>query len=141
MKSFDKFRISVSSKKEEFPELSNYDLAELEESDYVQVRDKAESLFLELDVMKTKAKIVANSKLMHFILPDFIMPVDRLHTLKFLYDRKSGNFVSKFANIFEFTHDMAMKGNFQKYLDDGWNQSVPKVIDSAIVGYVEMEMK
>lgn len=137
MKPLGKFRSSVSSNKERFLELANYKLAELDESEFLEVRKKADDLYSDLSLMDTEAKLVANSKLMHFVLPDLIMPIDRVHVLKFFYGRTEGEFDRKFPEIFYYSYVIAKKVDVGKYLKENkWNQSIPKTIDNSIIGYI-----
>lgn len=135
LKPFDQFESSVLSNKKEFLRLSNHNLGKLDDFEYEEVRDRVEELFYQLDIMVSQSKLVANSKLMHFILPNLITPVDRQHVLKFFYDRKQVQ-DKKFLEIFGLSHEIAKRGDLKKYLDSQWNQSIPKIIDSAIIGYV-----
>ncbi len=137
MKPLNKFRSSISSNKERFLELANYKLVELDESEFVEVCGEADDLYSNLNLMDSEANLVANSKLMHFVLPDLIMPVDRRHVLKFFYGRKEGEFDRKFSEILNFSYVIAKKIDVGEYLDDKWNQSIPKMIDNSIVGYIK----
>ena len=71
-------------------------------------------------------------KVMHFILPDLIMPIDRQNTLTFFYGH-TGELENYFIRIFGYSYEIAQRIDLRPFLDDTWNQSVPKVIDNAII--------
>ena len=96
-------------------------------------------------------RFVANSKVMHFLLPDFIPPMDKGHILYFFYGWKSKN--GKGRDIKRYPN---MKNKEEEYfweilklfqfiankleltdtdLRNKWDTSIPKIIDNAIIGY------
>jgi len=91
------------------------------------------SVYDSLSLMKSGAKLVSNSKLLHFVLPDSYMPMDRNNTLWYFYGN-TGESPNKYVEIIELSFEiMNMAENWSTYLDDNWNRTVPKMIDNAII--------
>ena len=91
------------------------------------------SVFRKLSLMQTSARLVSNSKCLHFLFPTVCMPMDGLNTLQYLYGN-TGESVRRYEEITSFCCAiMAERVEFTRYLDDQWNQSVPKLVDNAII--------
>jgi len=92
-----------------------------------------------------KLKIVGRSKLLHFLLPNLVMPIDRKYVLSYLglneinKIRKYNQIteVEAFLTIQEVIGDFARKhkNRLEELLDNKWNQTIPKVIDNLIIYY------
>jgi len=132
MKYFDEFRINILRNKNYFEELSKYKLNNINEIDFLKVKGILERLYDGLNLMKTKGKLVSNSKLMHYLLPDLVMPMDRENTLKFFFGN-TGETKQKFLDIIECSYYIIKDIKLKRFLDDTWNQSIPKVLDNAII--------
>jgi len=93
-----------------------------------------------LSVSIADAKIVANSKVLHHILPDLIPPIDRTYTFNFFYNRNMLSIREEdafFEMLLRF-HGIAseQKDLLSAHVGPGWNSSRTKVLDNALVGYV-----
>jgi len=88
-----------------------------------------------MHVMKSSGKLVSNSKTMHFIIPDLVMPMDPQNTLNFFF-RNTGESKSRFLTVFERSYQIAKAIDLGPFLDEEWNLSKPKVIDNAIISYM-----
>jgi len=82
--------------------------------------------------MKTSGRLVSNSKVMHFVLPDLVMPMDRENTLRFFFGN-TGESPSRFLDIMDCSYHVARKIDLRRFLDKKWNQSITKVVDNAII--------
>jgi len=104
-------------------------------------------LFDELQIVRScqKAKLGAFSKTMHFLLPDLFVPMNGEHTLRFYightptkYTRDDHKdwFLQAFEDCRRYAHEHHEV--LKKQVDAGtrWNRSIPKVIDSIIIGYM-----
>ena len=100
-----------------------------------------------LDVMETNCKLIANAKLGHFFFPQWLMPADGENTQRFLYgeDNQGNARVSdskkryREINDFSFTVRSTLdETRLAELLDEGWNATIPKVIDNAIFYAVEI---
>lgn len=90
-------------------------------------------MYSNLTLMKSGGRLVSNSKVLHFLFPASLTPMDGKNTLQFFYGN-SGESSNKYMEIIQLTFDiMAMNENWQAYMDNIWNTSVPKMIDNAIL--------
>jgi hypothetical protein len=92
--------------------------------------------------MKSRRKIVGVSKALHFLIPDLVMPIDGKFTMTYFYGyNKYYNEPEKefeiFEDIFNKTEKIVAKLNLNNddLKEEGWNTSVPKLIDNSIIGF------
>jgi len=113
-------------------------------SEFEQLERKVKELYDHLDVMESRSKLLSNSKLMHFILPEFFMPIDHGNTIRFLnvpdpwgeIEWKAFKMIHRWASEFAKKHKEQLKKLVE--IDEktgGWNQTIPKVIDNLIIYY------
>lgn len=91
----------------------------------------------------TQSKLVGGSKALHHLLPELVVPIDRMYTAPFLLRIQPQHFQnpSKEAETFRIAFDgfqaIAKKVNPAQYIGRSpWNTSRTKVIDNAIVGFI-----
>jgi len=132
MKYFDDFFRNILDNIENFLELSKFKLHLISDDELEEAKSKLKKLYSNLVLMKSNGRLVSNSKTMHFILPDLVMPMDKANTLKFFYGNTDES-IKKFLEIFECFWYISKNIDLSKYLDNGWNQTIPKVIDNAII--------
>ena len=175
MKPFKEFYQSIEGNAELFAGLVDYNLESVfgSENTKEDVVKSVLKLFVALDVMeprkrdgkeaksdKVASKLVANSKLMHFVLPHLVMPIDRVHTVSFFkgcegashsrpkpeeldewgkLDSNTRSEVRVFLKIHnavaDWLEDKKILKELEKLLDNEWNQTVPKVVDNLILLY------
>jgi hypothetical protein len=87
--------------------------------------------------MKGASKLISSAKLLHFCFPDHMMPIDGLNTLMFCYGNTTES-KQKYLHIVQFLLDVhravdQRQINWAARLDGGWNSSIPKIIDNAII--------
>jgi len=132
---------SILNCQEYLNELYGVQLNVISLKELANLKDTLFLLFRDLKIMKSQRRIVGVSKTMHFLLPDLIMPVDGKYTMNALfgYNKVSKTATTEFDDmlyILRKFHDLAYK--FKLSLNDcsqtGWNTSVPKLIDNAIIG-------
>ena len=98
--------------------------------------------------MKSKSKLVATTKVMHFLLPNLIPPMDREYTMKFfgknlptIKSDKDEKNIEKEIEIFEFIFKkikkISQEVDCSKFIDKEFLPTIPKVIDNAIVSYIK----
>jgi len=135
MKPFDDFLKNIQSNSEKILKLSKFKLHEITKDEIWGIKSALKDLFLGLDLMESKGTFVSNSKVMHYVLPDLVMPMDRTYTLTFFYGNgyNINNPTKKFLDVFTCSWLIAKDIDLSKYLDDNWNQTIPKVIDNAII--------
>lgn len=132
MKYFDDFKSNILANKDGFMQLSSSRLETLSGAKVGDVKMCLSQIYSNMHLMESAGKLVSNSKVMHFILPDLVMPMDRQNTLNFFFGNtnESGGY---FLRIFGQSHEIAKKIDLRQFLDEEWNLSVPKVIDNAII--------
>ena len=139
----EKFKLSIMENKGRIAQLSQYRLELLQWKDLIpSVFPELKYLFANLNVMASASKIVGVSKTLHFLLPDLVMPIDGKYTLAFFYDgRRYSHKMDKefgyFKEIFEESLKLArdLKLSVTDVDGIGWNTSVPKMIDNAIIAF------
>jgi len=147
MNEFKPFKDCIMSNKDKFMALKSFELNKIELNEKLkhEIEDLYRSLVL---LMKSNSKLVATSKIMHFILPKLVAPMDRQYTMQF-FDKKiptvksSEDFqeeIELFHYIFAEMHAICRSIDCNKFLDKEISPSVPKVIDNAIVGFVRKEL-
>ena len=87
-----------------------------------------------LHVMKTGGKLVSNSKLLHFIFPHLLMPMDRSNTLVYFY-KYTNESKKQYLDILRWSYSMAKDSSIEwgKRLDDQWSSTIPKILDNAVI--------
>jgi len=155
MADFEIFKKSIIKNKDNFTKLSDIKLRNVKIED---IKEKLLNIFRSLKIMSrdNAPKFVAHSKIMHFLLPEFIPPMDKGHILYFFYGKdktnKKGKMVKTipkikneegmFINILEQFQNIANKLDLtKKDLKEEWDTSIPKIIDNAIIGYNKNKLK
>jgi hypothetical protein len=99
-----------------------------------EISEYLKNIYNNLNIMYTDSKLVSTSKLLHFLFPDLIMPMDRTNTLKYFYNN-TGESSYKFLEILEFSQKVSNENiDWDKYIyKSKWNTTIPKIIDNAII--------
>lgn len=146
MKSYDDFKVSIFSNLDLIKQLEKYELEELSDKELFKIHDILISLFLSLDVMETKSKLIGVSKALAHILPDLVPPMDRENVYYFVFGHKNLPLgykaeAKKFWEILEKFHYIQKETHISKknHKFEGFNTSVPKMIDNAIWGFIYEE--
>ena len=123
------------------PDISDLDGLKLDhiENELDTINQKIWKIIDNMYIVDNIATLVPCSKTLHHILPDLIVPMDREYTQiffgwqnpQFQYGQ-SKCFFEAFKS-FEF---ISRETNPEQYVGDGWNTSLSKVIDNAIVGLI-----
>jgi hypothetical protein len=101
-------------------------------------------IYNNLALMKSGGRLVSNSKLLHFLFPKLCTPMDTKNILYYFYGNtnESAHSVDKYIEITKFSFEIINKSeNWSNYLDNGWNTTVPKMIDNAIILLVGKSVK
>lgn len=131
MKYFDKFKGNILSCLDLFKKIERFERSGT--TDITELESILRNTYENLNLMKTGGKLVSNSKLFHFLFPNLLMPMDRANTLSYFYGN-TGESLNKYIEIIKFSLEIInMPENWENYLDDGWNSTVPKMIDNAII--------
>jgi hypothetical protein len=90
-----------------------------------------------LGIVENKSRIVPGTKALHHILPDLVVPVDRMYTQRF-FRWHNPEFQYQQAGAFRYSVlafvKIASKVQLSQFLNTEWNSSKSKIIDNAIVG-------
>ena len=145
---FSNFKNSILSYVESLAHLKEYRLELLSTSEMGKVLPELRGLFVNLEVMQTQAKIVGVSKALHFLLPNLVMPIDRENIISLLYlgSKYSANPEREFRYFTEiFEEYRALCNKLALSVRDvdklGWNSSIPKMIDNALIGFLSELLK
>ena len=132
MKDFDDFKSNLRANAARFNAVESA-APNFSRTNRRPVMDALSDLYDHLALMKTKGKLVANSKALHFMFPEICLPMDGTNTLKKLYGHAVESKM-KYLEVLDFACDI-IDGipNPQEYLDDRWNTSATKLVDNAII--------
>ena len=142
--------------------LSIYELNDLNNNAKKEIKPFLSALFRNLKIMKEGRLLIGTSKILHHLLPHLILPIDR-HTLNFFYEEEFKKELAKikiyqkmaaseeeqertFLEIFNGSYLINKKLDLRTiYLErkdkENFTTSIPKLIDNAIIGYVEDKSK
>lgn len=97
-----------------------------------------------IQIVENKSKIVSGSKALHHLLPDLVVPMDRRYTQVFfgwnVYQWQH-NPETCFSEAFEAFVSIARAATPRHFVGAGWRSSATKVIDNAIVAFVQASGK
>jgi len=115
-------------------------LASLSDAEFRSVLPDIWLTLSALTVSIAEARIVANSKVLHHILPELVPPIDRTYTYDFFYNRNMLSISEEdaFAEMLTRLHRIAAKHKemLHSAVGTGWYSSQTKIVDNALVGYV-----
>ena len=146
LSSFEELVKTIRQNRPLIQKLYNYKLHELTDKTVLEITPILELAFGGLKVMHSKRRIVGVSKCLHFLLPDLVMPIDSTYTMPALfgYNRYSDSLekeTNDFILIFRATTKAAQKLKLTPadLKDEGWNTSIPKLIDNALIGLAKLD--
>ncbi len=140
---FEKFKESVLENESSIKSLKGLRIESISEGDCKDLLGELKSLFDKLELTKPdKPKLVTFSKAMHFLLPNLVVPMDRKYTMKYFLDYTtfSGNNEKMFelykSIYIEFVTFSREHPELSKFLNNDWNQTIPKIMDNLIIGHI-----
>jgi len=133
---FKKFQNIVrDSPLERLDYLSQFKLNECADEKWDRIKSELRDLFEKLQVMDQKSQLVGVSKLLHFMLPDLVPPIDNNYILKFFGGPRPQE-TARFLEILDEFRAISKELNLTgKDCEREWDTSIPKLIDNAIVGF------
>jgi len=137
IKNLDDFKNNIISNISYFQEIEQTG-NNIQDINICTLCEKLKSIYNRLELMETNSKLVSNSKLLHFVFPNLLMPIDREHTLNYFYGNTNTS-LNKYLEIIKFSYCFSncfSKQNIQwdNYIDkQEWNTGIPKIIDNAII--------
>jgi len=142
---FEDFRYSIVEHRDAILSLEEISLLYLSETEIEETTKSLADIMDKLRISATRAKLVANSKTLHHLLPHLMPPIDREYTLQFMYGNKMySNDRLKFLEIYPRFYYIGQRCKSQiiEVINrTPFHSSPSKVIDNAIVGYVLKEIK
>jgi len=157
MNEFDTFRQSLSDQRLALESFRNITMEECTEGEYSAYIDNLKQIYTSLAVSIAESTIVAHSKTLAHILPDFVPPIDRHYTVRFFTQDKKNFFTPsgkfKVVNLPSGTdrqflafkeYCIRIKRMFDKcdrqlfqLIPNTFNTSYPKIMDNVIMAFVK----
>jgi hypothetical protein len=134
------FKSMLKKKRKNLNSFRKLKIDRLSKKKFDKVFSEFNKLFDYFKITRGKTQLIGFSKMLHFILPNLIMPIDRKYTLQFFYNNKNVNTNRQFEYFLEIhqcLHDISQKINFRKMINNRINKNVPKIFDNAIIGYIK----
>lgn len=134
---FDQFTQTMTA---HAPDIAQFQTLTL--SDEIDADDLARRLWNVIDglgIVKNEATIVAGTKTLYHILPKLIVPIDRAYTGLFFgwYPPEFQNGSRVFRRTFRQFVRIAQQIDLEQFVGQGWNTSITKVIDNAMIGFCQ----
>ena len=132
LKYFNEFKENILSLSSEIEKLWRKKLIDV--TDFDSILHILSNIYDKLHVMKTGGRLVSNSKLLHFIFPELLMPMDRRNTLMYFYGHTNES-KKQYLELIEWSRHFVENAHidWDKYLDTEWNVTIPKILDNAII--------
>ena len=97
-----------------------------------------------LNVTKASAKIVSGTKTIHHLVPNLVPPMDNRYTGEFFLGYGIGEggksvFRNLYSGFIDLARCLTQNQKFMFYVGQGFNTSVTKTLDNAIIGFVIRE--
>ena len=142
MVEYNEFKESIRSSKRTLFDLAKFKLEMIPEEHVDQVRQNLKEVYNSLRVTEGEARLVGNSKTLHHLLPDLVTPVDRQHILRFFYNSTNIGHQDEeiFLKLFDQFRRIAQSLKREELKFEGFNTSIPKIIDNTIIGYAMMKL-
>jgi len=138
--SFDTFACSLRDHGSRLDKFCLLRIESLTAPDVSVLSDSLWAIIEDIQVSATKSKIVAGSKTLHHLLPNLVPPIDREHTAEFflwgnqMQYRQREMFLDVFPRLVALAKNMV--GQVHEYIGRGFNTSLPKIVDNAIMGFM-----
>lgn len=143
LRNFLEFKAQILARRGALIRLEPYNIWSLTESDLVAIRSDLDAVLDTMSVGKGNARLVANTKILHHIVPNLVPPVDRANTLAYfglgteLPSQKQAS--SIWWHVFPAFISVSTQWRefIQSKVDlsvENWHTSFTKVLDNAIIG-------
>jgi hypothetical protein len=141
---FSTFHTAVRGLIEPAVALSNRRITDLSDDDAAIVTEQLTDLVERPGISASGSPLVANAKMLHFLLPDLVPPIDRRYTGRFFYGLNAGMVLPGGARRvfgFVFPHLCRLARQHADDIRTAMQRSYlcqgeAKVLDNAIVGYM-----
>ncbi len=108
------------------------------------IAERVASLSQHLGIVENAATVEPGSKALHYLLPDLVPPLDRRWTGKFFRWRQQDPLAHAQRIWFEAFSNLALVASQSapsRLLDEEWNSSITQVLDNALIGYCQLELR
>lgn len=132
MKYFDDFKENILQISHQLEKLWKKRLEDI--GDFETILSVVSDIYDKLHVMKGGGKLVSNSKLLHFLFPHLLIPMDRSNTLVYFYGHTNES-KNKYMDLIRWSHSFVKNNSIDwaKHLDNQWNSTIPKILDNAVI--------
>jgi hypothetical protein len=137
------FAFTLQSHQDEISALERFSI---EDSglDVTAVAERLSALSKDLGIVENVATVEPGSKALHYLLPDLVPPLDRRWSGKFFrwgqHDPLANSqriWMEAFTNLALVASQVAPS----RLLDEEWNSSTSQILDNALIGYCQLELK
>ncbi len=137
---FDEFQTNIKRALPLLERMEHERLERIQPQQLEQVTAEAWKAIQTLAPSRSSSQLVAGSKALHHLLPDMTPPIDREYTLRFFFGRTSirSNGWTDFREVLRLFTQIAQEcqGLIIPLVEStGFNSSLPKVIDNALIGF------
>ena len=142
---FADFMETLQRQKSKILNLRRVKLTQVREEELNRIMNRLWEILSNLRISSSETQLIAGSKALHHLLPDLLPPIDRQHTLRFVYGYNP-TYGSE-EQWFKRAYSCLWRIGFRKrdvipqWVGKGFHTSETKVIDNAIIGYVKTRMK
>jgi len=142
---FMDFVETLQRQKSKILNLRRIKLTQVPEEKLNWIMNKLWEILSNLRISSSKTQLIAGSKALHHLLPDLLPPIDRQHTLRFIYgyNPTHGSEERWFKRTYSYLWRIGFRRRevISQWVGKGFHTSETKVIDNAIVSYVKTRMK
>ena len=142
---FADFMETLQRQKSKILNLRRVKLTQVREEELNRIMNRLWEILSNLRISSSETQLIAGSKALHHLLPHLLPPIDRQHTLRFVYGYNP-TYGSE-EQWFKRAYSCLWRIGFRKrdvipqWVGKGFHTSETKVIDNAIIGYVKTRMK
>lgn len=143
---FDDFTAALANILENVAPLQDLSILDLDRAEADTVADDLKDTIAAPGITASGAPLLANTKAAHFVLPDLVPPMDRVHTGRFFFGpqtgtRMPGSVGARFKHMFGALHRLATRnaGYVREVTGSYMCLGHAKGVDNAIIGYVESD--
>lgn len=141
---FANFVRTLQAQKDTIISLEGVRLTQIYENQLENVINKLWKTLSKVKISTSKTQLIAGSKTLHHLLPDLVPPIDRQHTLNFVYGyipRRLGK--QEFKKVYQCLWKIGVKKKnlILTWIGKEFHTSETKVIDNAIIGYIKTKQK
>ena len=142
---FADFIETLQRQKSKILNLRRVKLTQVREEELNRIMNRLWEILSNLRISSSETQLIAGSKALHHLLPHLLPPIDRQHTLRFVYGYNP-TYGSE-EQWFKRAYSCLWRIGFRKrdvipqWVGKGFHTSETKVIDNAIIGYVKTRMK